>query len=161
MEEPALDSQRSSSVQSFVSTGTAKIKSMNRLTPIIRHLPKPMSSAEILEAHKLPSPDISDSISSTRENVKGQVLERDFATSASSTMGRQCSESQNESIGGGDEVQHDERTSAPIRDVEKSKRQSIIDPSSVRLSFAGSITSLDTPLLLEEGLQKLYRLYQQ
>jgi len=45
--------------------------------------------------------------------------------------------------------------------AEQRKRRSIIDPSSIRLSFAGSVTSLETPLLLEEGFQKLYRLYEQ
>lgn len=41
------------------------------------------------------------------------------------------------------------------------KRRSIIDPATVRLSFTGSISEVSSPLALplEEGLQKLYRLY--
>lgn len=41
------------------------------------------------------------------------------------------------------------------------KRRSIIDPATVRLSFAGSVSDIGSPLVLplEEGLQKLYKLY--
>ncbi|KAK5092133.1 hypothetical protein LTR70_005738 [Exophiala xenobiotica] len=43
------------------------------------------------------------------------------------------------------------------------KRKSIIDPSTVRLSFVGSITDLSQPMAmpLELGFQKLYKLYEQ
>jgi len=43
------------------------------------------------------------------------------------------------------------------------ERRSIIDPSTVRLSFVGSITDLSQPLAmpLETGFQKLYKLYEQ
>lgn len=42
------------------------------------------------------------------------------------------------------------------------KRKSIIDPSSIRLSFAGSITDFSrAPTMpLEQGFQKLYKLYE-
>lgn len=39
------------------------------------------------------------------------------------------------------------------------KRRSIIDPATVRLSFAGSVSEIGSALPLEEGLQKLYNLY--
>lgn len=47
------------------------------------------------------------------------------------------------------------------RPTQNVKRRSIIDPATVRLSFTGSISDLGSPLALplEEGLQKLYKLY--
>lgn len=43
------------------------------------------------------------------------------------------------------------------------KRRSIIDPASVRLSFAGSVSDLSSPIgfPVEEGLQRLYEVYEQ
>lgn len=43
----------------------------------------------------------------------------------------------------------------------QTNRRSIIDPATVRLSFTGSISDMSSPLALplEEGLQKLYQLY--
>lgn len=43
------------------------------------------------------------------------------------------------------------------------KRRSIIDPTSVRLSFTGSVSDLSSPagFPVEEGLQRLYEVYEQ
>lgn len=48
------------------------------------------------------------------------------------------------------------------RPESSAKRLSIIDPSTVRLSFTGSISDISTPITvpLEEGLQKLYQVYE-
>ena len=55
-----------------------------------------------------------------------------------------------------DTMDHLRRHSNP-----NAKRQSIIDPASIRLSFIGSVSEFPHAMPLEEGLQKLYKLYEE
>ena len=52
-------------------------------------------------------------------------------------------------------------TTEHLRRQSQPKRQSIIDPASIRLSFAGSVSEFPHAMPLEEGLRKLYKLYEQ
>ena len=52
---------------------------------------------------------------------------------------------------------------ASVTPRQETRRRSVLDPGSIRLSFAGSLPSTSSPweLPLEEGLQKLYQLYEE
>ncbi|KAK5940397.1 hypothetical protein PMZ80_007817 [Knufia obscura] len=120
----------SPSLSSAISIGTAEMRPLSPHKPVVKDIAgsaiASRSAAELLEAHRLPSPDLPDP----------------WPVSPMSQ----------------DTMHHLRR---PHQTTEK--RRSIIDPATVRLSFVGSVTDLSQPLAmpLEQGFQKLYRLYEQ
>jgi len=134
---------------------------MDKLTATITTVPKHMSSspsADIGEFHRLPSPDI-PVLETLPECIEEHEDDRHNAV-PSQLSNRQRASPQLEDFTQ-EQTHYMQRAGHREERTEQEKRRSIIDPSSIRLSFAGSVTSLESPLLLEEGFQKLYHLYQQ
>lgn len=134
---------------------------MDKLTATITTVPKNVtshSSADILEFHRLPSPEIPflDTVPECVDDLEydpynaipSQLSTRQKASPLAEDVAQQ-------------QTHYMQHMSHREEQTEQRKRRSIIDPSSIKLSFAGSVTSLEAPLLLEEGFQKLYRLYEQ
>lgn len=130
------DDDDSSSLSSFISIGTAELRPISRLNSSdndIVALPIPIAAA-----------------TTTRPNqTLPELIDLHTLHPAPALVYRSSCPSL-------DTMQHLKENRG-----KNENRNSIIAPSSVKISFAGNLTDMPVVLPLEEGLQKLYKLYQE